>query len=72
MTTLTINAKYATVIVDYAQNIIINGNSARVYVRDTEHVSFTSDYNELLWAGNTPYIDDAGNYNEARTQADVG
>ena len=58
-----------TVIVDYAQNVIVNSN-ADVYVRDTKSVTVSSNFSTVLWAGNTPQIKDLGDGNTIKNQAE--
>jgi len=71
VTNLTINGSGVTVLVDYAENVVINdGSSNHVYVRDTKNVTVTSSYNTVLWAGNTPQIQDLGNGNTIKNQTE--
>ena len=69
VTNLTVSGEGVTVIVDYAQNIIVNSN-ANVYVRDTKSVTVTSSYSTVLWAGSTPQIKDLGDGNTIKNQAE--
>ena len=69
VTNLTVSGEHVTVIVDYAQNVIVNSNSA-VYVRDTKSVTVSSSFSTVLWAGNTPQIKDLGDHNTIKNQAE--
>ena len=39
-------------------------------MRDTKNVTVTSSYNTVLWAGNTPQIQDLGNGNTIKNQTE--
>ena len=69
VTNLTVSGDGVTVIVDYAQNVIVNSN-ADVYVRDTKSVTVSSNFSTVLWAGNTPQIKDLGDGNTIKNQAE--
>jgi len=69
VTNLTVSGDGVTVIVDYAQNVIVNSN-ADVYVRDTKSVTVSSSFSTVLWAGNTPQIKDLGDGNTIKNQAE--
>lgn len=70
VTDLTVNSDHVDVVVDYAQNVIVNGTGVHVYVRDTGSVTVTGRFNTVLWAGNTPQIQDLGDYNTIKNQAE--
>ena len=69
VTNLTVSGDGVTVIVDYAQNVIVNSN-ADVYVRDTKSVTVSSNFSTVLWAGDTPQIKDLGDGNTIKNQAE--
>lgn len=68
VTTLTITGSNNDVVVDYADTVVIEGGNTTVYVRDVNKVVFHGANGEVVWAGNTPVINDFGTNTETRRQ----
>ncbi|BDA64523.1 DUF3060 domain-containing protein [Actinomyces capricornis] len=66
--TLTITADSVEVVADYVDTLVIKGAYVDVYVRDVNRVIIHGDSNEVVWAGNTPIVEDFGSYNDTGLQ----
>ncbi|CAM2869406.1 hypothetical protein ACSL103130_05470 [Actinomyces slackii] len=66
--TLTISGTSARVVVDYVDTLVIEGDYAEVYVYDVKRVVMRGTSAEVVWAGETPTVEDFGDYNETRLQ----
>ncbi|MCR2051373.1 DUF3060 domain-containing protein [Actinomyces bowdenii] len=66
--TLTITANSVEVVVDYVDTLVIKGTFVDVYVRDVNRVIIHGDSNEVVWAGNTPQVEDFGTFNDTGLQ----
>lgn len=70
--TLTITADSVEVVADYIDTLVIKGAYVDVYVRDVNRVIIHGDSNEVIWAGNTPIVEDFGSYNDTGLQGTRG
>lgn len=66
--TLTITGGNATIVADYVDTLVIKGPNADVYVRDVNKVVLHGNNAEVVWAGDTPMVEDFGANNEFRLQ----
>ena len=65
---LTISGDNVTVFVDYAGLLTITGTNADVYVKDVDRVVIKGTNADVVWAGNTPKVEDFGRNTETRQQ----
>ena len=72
VTTLTITGANNDVFVDYADTVVIEGGNTTVYVRDVRTVVFHGANGEVVWAGDTPVINDFGSNTTTRRQGQGG
>ena len=65
---LTVSADNVTVFVDYVGLLTITGTNAEVYVKDVDRVVVKGTNADVVWAGNTPKVEDFGRNTETRQQ----
>ncbi|WP_315584211.1 DUF3060 domain-containing protein [Actinomyces viscosus] len=65
---LNISANNVRVFVDYVGLLTVTGTNAEVYVKDVDRVVIKGSNAEVVWAGNTPKIEDFGSNTETRQQ----
>ena len=65
---LTISGDNVTVFVDYAGLLTITGTNADVYVKDVDRVVIKGTNADVVWAGNTPKVEDFGRNTGTRQQ----
>ena len=69
---LTISGDNVTVFVDYVALLTITGTNADVYVKDVDRVVIKGTNAEVVWAGNSPTVEDFGRNTETRQQGHGG
>lgn len=72
VTTLTVTGANNDVFVDYVDTLVIDGGNATVYVRDVKTVVINGANAEVVWAGDTPVINDFGSNTTTRRQGEDG
>ena len=65
---LSVTASNTKVFVDYVGLLTISGNNVTVYVKDVDRVVIKGSGAEVVWAGNTPKVEDLGINSETRLQ----
>ena len=65
---LSVSASNARVFVDYVGLLTISGGNVTVYVKDVDRVVIKGTNVEVVWAGNTPKVEDFGHNTETRQQ----
>lgn len=65
---LTISGNNVTVFVDYAGLLTITGTNVDVYVKDVDRVVIKGTNADVVWAGNTPKVEDLGRNTGTRQQ----
>ena len=69
---LTISGDNVTVFVDYVALLTITGTNADVYVKDVDRVVIKGTNADVVWAGNTPTVEDFGRNTGTRQQGSEG
>ena len=69
---LTISGDNVTVFVDYVALLTITGTNADVYVKDVDRVVIKGTNADVVWAGNTPTVEDFGHNTETHQQGHGG
>ena len=65
---LSVTASNTKVFVDYVGLLTISGSNVTVYVKDVDRVVIKGSGAEVVWAGNTPKVEDFGTNTETRLQ----
>ena len=65
---LSVAASNTKVFVDYVGLLTISGSNVTVYVKDVDRVVIKGSGAEVVWAGNTPKVEDFGTNTETRRQ----
>ena len=65
---LSVTASNTKVFVDYVGLLTVSGNNVTVYVKDVDRVVIKGSGAEVVWAGNTPKVEDFGTNTETRLQ----
>ena len=65
---LSVTASNTKVFVDYVGLLTISGSNVTVYVKDVDRVVIKGSGAEVVWAGNTPKVEDFGTNTETRRQ----
>ena len=65
---LSVVASNTKVFVDYVGLLTISGSNVTVYVKDVDRVVIKGSGAEVVWAGNTPKVEDFGTNTETRRQ----
>ena len=65
---LSVAASNTKVFVDYVGLLTISGSNVTVYVKDVDRVVIKGSGAEVVWAGNTPKVEDFGTNTETRLQ----
>ena len=69
---LSVTASNTKVFVDYVGLLTISGNNVTVYVKDVDRVVIKGTNAEVVWAGNSPTVEDFGHNTETRQQGSEG
>ena len=69
---LSVTANNTKVFADYVGLLTISGNNVTVYVKDVDRVVIKGTNAEVVWAGNSPKVEDFGRNTEARQQGSEG
>ena len=69
---LSVAASNTKVFVDYVGLLTISGNNVTVYVKDVDRVVIKGTNAEVVWAGNSPKVEDFGRNTETRQQGSEG
>ena len=65
---LSVTASNTKVFVDYVGLLTVSGSNVTVYVKDVDRVVIKGSGAEVVWAGNTPKVEDFGTNTETRLQ----
>ena len=65
---LSVAASNTKVFVDYVGLLTVSGSNVTVYVKDVDRVVIKGSGAEVVWAGNTPKVEDFGTNTETRLQ----
>ena len=65
---LSVTASNTKVFVDYVGLLTVSGSNVTVYVKDVDRVVIKGSGAEVVWAGNTPKVEDFGTNTETRRQ----
>ena len=65
---LSVTASNTKVFVDYVGLMTVSGSNVTVYVKDVDRVVIKGSGAEVVWAGNTPKVEDFGTNTETRLQ----
>ena len=69
---LSVTANNTKVFADYVGLLTISGNNVTVYVKDVDRVVIKGTNAEVVWAGNSPKLEDFGHNTETRQQGSEG
>ena len=69
---LSVAANNTKVFADYVGLLTISGNNVTVYVKDVDRVVIKGTNAEVVWAGNSPKVEDFGRNTETRQQGSEG
>ena len=69
---LSVTANNTKVFADYVGLLTISGNNVTVYVKDVARVVIKGTNAEVVWAGNSPTVEDFGHNTETRQQGSEG
>ena len=69
---LSVTANNTKVFADYVGLLTISGNNVTVYVKDVDRVVIKGTNAEVVWAGNSPKVEDFGRNTETRQQGSEG
>ena len=69
---LSVTANNTKVFADYVGLLTISGNNVTVYVKDVDRVVIKGTNAEVVWAGNSPTVEDFGHNTETRQQGSEG
>ena len=69
---LSVTANNTKVFADYVSLLTISGNNVTVYVKDVARVVIKGTNAEVVWAGNSPTVEDFGHNTETRQQGSEG
>ena len=69
---LSVTANNTKVFADYVSLLTISGNNVTVYVKDVDRVVIKGTNAEVVWAGNSPKVEDFGHNTETRQQGSEG
>ena len=65
---LSVTANNTKVFADYVSLLTISGNNVTVYVKDVDRVVIKGTNAEVVWAGNSPTVEDFGHNTETHQQ----
>ena len=65
---LSVTANNTKVFADYVSLLTISGNNVTVYVKDVDRVVIKGTNAEVVWAGNSPKVEDFGHNTETHQQ----
>ena len=66
---LSVSASTVEVFADYVSVLTISGSNVTVYVKDVDRVVIKGSGVDVVWAGNTPKVEDFGTNTETRSQS---
>ena len=69
---LSVTANNTKVFADYVGLLTVSGNNVTVYVKDVDRVVIKGTNVEVVWAGNSPKLEDFGRNTETRQQGSEG
>ena len=69
---LSVAANNTKVFADYVGLLTVSGNNVTVYVKDVDRVVIKGTNAEVVWAGNSPTVEDFGHNTETRQQGSEG
>ena len=72
MNSLSVTANNTKIFADYVGLLTISGNNVTVYVKDVDRVVIKGTNAEVVWAGNSPTVEDFGHNTETHQQGHGG
>lgn len=69
---LSVTANNTKIFADYVGLLTISGNNVTVYVKDVDRVVIKGTNAEVVWAGNSPTVEDFGHNTETHQQGHGG